>query len=117
MPAEMRAFAEQSFEQARSAFEKFIGAAQSTMSTLEGQSKAAQASAKDVSSKAMAFVEQNMSATFQYAHKLVQARDPQTVMQLHADFVRAQMQALTDQAKSLGEAASKATMESMRPKS
>ena len=51
IPAEMRAFAERSFEQARIAFDKFMETAQSTMNTLEGQSKVAQAGAKEISQK------------------------------------------------------------------
>ena len=116
IPAQMRAFAEQSVEQAKEAFEKFIGAAQTTMSTIEDQSKAAQAGAKDINEKVMAFAAQNVATAFDYAQKLVHAQDPQALLQLHNEYVRTQMQALSDQAKALGESA-KAAMESVKPKS
>src|SRR5262245_64586290 len=118
--AEMRAFAERSFEQAKLAFDKFMEAAQSTMNTFDGQSKVAQAGAKEVSEKIMSFAEQNVANAFDYAQKLVQAQDPQALMTLHNEFVRAQMQALTEQARELGEVASKAANDSAntaKPKS
>jgi phasin len=97
IPAEMRAFAERSFEQARIAFDKFIEAAQSTMNTLEGQSKVAQAGAKEMNHKIMSFAEQNVATAFDYAQKLVQAKDPQSLMALHGEFIQSQMQVLAEQ--------------------
>jgi phasin len=106
--AEMRAFAERSFEQAKLAFDKFMEAAQSTMNTFEDQSKVAQAGAKEVSHKIMSFAEQNVANAFDYAQKLVQAKDPQALLSLHGDFVRSQMQVLAEQARELSEVAGKA---------
>jgi phasin len=114
VPAEMRAFAERSFEQARIAFDKFMEAAQQTMNTLEGQSKAAQEGAKEISQKIMGFAEQNVATAFDYAQRLVQAKDPQSLMALHGEFVQAQMQVLADQARELTEIASKAARESAK---
>jgi hypothetical protein len=59
IPEEMRKFADQSVEQARKAFEAVISTAQQTVTTLEGRAAAAQAGAKDVGEKAMAFAEHN----------------------------------------------------------
>ena len=115
IPAEMRAFAERSFEQARIAFDKFMETAQSTMNTLEGQSKVAQAGAKEIGQKIMGFAEQNVATAFDYAQKLVQAKDPQSLMALHGEFVQAQMQVLADQARELTDIASKAARDSTRP--
>lgn len=115
VPAEMRAFAERSFEQARIAFDKFMEAAQQTMNTLEGQSKVAQEGAKEISTKIMGFAEQNVATAFDYAQKLVQAKDPQSLMALHGEFVQAQMQVLADQARELTDIASKAARDSTKP--
>jgi phasin len=115
IPAEMRAFAERSFEQARIAFDKFMEAAQQTMNTLEGQSKVAQEGAKEINQKIMGFAEQNVATAFDYAQKLVQAKDPQSLMALHGEFVQAQMQVLADQARELTDIASKAARDSTRP--
>ena len=115
IPAEMRAFAERSFEQAKIAFDKFMEAAQSTINTLEGQSKVAQAGATEISQKIMGFAEQNVATAFDYAQKLVQAKDPQSLMALHGEFVQTQMQVLAEQARELTEIASKTARDSTKP--
>jgi phasin len=104
-PAEMLAMTEQSIDQARTAFEKMMGMAQTTLGTVEERSKAAQAGARDVGAKVMEFAERNVADAFAYAQKLVHAKDPQTLVELHSEFVRTQIKTLTEQAKALGEAA------------
>jgi phasin len=117
IPTEMLAFAERSLEQAKLAFDKFMDAAQSTMNTFEDQSKVAQAGAKEVTQKIKDFAEQNVTTTFDHAQKLVQAKDAQTLLTLHGEFVQSQMQVLTEQARVLGEISSKAAMDTAKPKS
>ena len=114
IPAEMRVFAEQSMEQAKLAFEKFISAAHDTVNTLEGRAKSAQAGAKDVREKAMAYAEENVGNAFAFAQRVVQAKDMNDLMKLQADFIKTQMQVLTDQAKELGETATKHAMGATR---
>ncbi len=116
IPSEMRHVAEQSVAQAKQAFDGFMTAAQQAVSALEGQAAVAQASAKDMGKKAMSFAEQNVASSFEFAQKLVRAKDVQEVMQLQAEFARAQMEALGAQAKELGESATKAAMDTAKPK-
>jgi phasin len=114
IPAEMRQMAEQSVEQARKAFEGFITAAQQAVTTVEGQAAAAQVGAKDVGRKAMTFAGQNMATSFDFVQKLLRAKDVQEVLRLQSEFIRAQMEALSGQARELGESVSKAAMETTR---
>ena len=113
----MSAFAERSLEQAKLAFDKFMDAAQSTMNTFEGQSKVAQAATKEVAQKIKDFAEQNVNMTFDHARKLVEAKDAQTLLTLHGEFIQSQMQVLTEQARVLGEISSKPLMDTAKPKS
>jgi len=76
----------------------------------------ARAGAKDVGEKAMTFAQQNIMASFEFAQKLLRARDVQEVMKLQAEYIQAQMQMLNEQAKELGQSASKAAMDSAKPK-
>jgi len=108
IPSEMRAMAEKSVDQARQAFDGFVTAAHKAVSTFEGQAETARKGAKDVTEKAMTFVERNIAASFELAQQLVRAKDIQEVLRLQADYVRTQMQALTEQAKELGESGSRA---------
>jgi len=116
IPADMRAFTEQSMEQARKAFEGFIGSAQQAVSAFQGQAAVAQTGAKEVGQKVMTFAERNVSASLDFAHRLVQAKDVNEVIKLQSEYVNAQMQTLSQQAKELAEAASQAMRESTKPK-
>ena len=116
IPADMRAMAEKSVEQARVAFNTFMTAAQEAMATFEGQAKAAQAGAKDMSEKALGYAERNVANTFAFADRIVHAKDAQEFLRLQTEFVQAQMKELAEQAKELGESAAKMAMKSVPPK-
>lgn len=109
IPTEMREFAERSVSQARKAFEGFMGAIHKTGGTVDGATSSAQGTAKDVTLKAVTFAEKNVTSAFDLAEKLVHAKDVQEVLQLQAEYVRSQMEAIQAQTKELGEAVQKAT--------
>jgi len=107
VPAEMRALAEKSVEQARQAFETFISAATQAVSTADKRAADARAGAKDVSELAVRFAERNIASSFEFAQQLVRARDSGEVMALHSDYVKRQIATLSDQAKELTKEAAK----------
>jgi phasin len=115
VPVQMRQFAEQSLEQARKAVDGFLTAAQKTATTIDAQAAAAQSGAKDVSQKAMSFAEQNIASSFDFAQKLVRAKDLQEMMALQQEFMQSQMKVVTEQAQHLG-AAGKSAIEKAKPK-
>jgi len=101
IPAEMRALAEKSVDQARQAFETFMSAATQAASTADKQAAGARAGVKEVGELAVRFAERNVASSFEFAQQLVRAKDPQEVMALHADYVKRQIAALSEQAKEL----------------
>jgi phasin len=107
IPAEMRDFAEKSVDQAKKAFDGFMDAAYRAAGTVEGTTDAVHSGSKDLGRKAMGYAEQNVSTALDFASRLVNARDPQEILQLQAEFVRAQIEAFGEQAKDLGAAAAK----------
>jgi len=107
IPSDMRAFAEKSVEQAKQAFDIFIAAAQHAVSTAETQAASAQAGAKEVGELAMGYAERNIASTFEFAQRLLQAKEPKEVVTLHTDYVNSQIATLTDQAKELSKRALK----------
>jgi phasin len=116
IPREMRALAEQSVEQARKTFDGFMTAVQKAASGMEGQASAAQAGAVDMRQKAMAFAEANVATSFDFAQKLLHAKDLEEVTRLQAEFVQRQMQALAEQSQELGQTATRAAAAATRPK-
>ncbi len=102
IPTEMRDFAEKSVEQARKAFEGFMGAAQRAAGTVEGTAELVQTNAKDLTAKTFEAAETNINAAFELARNLVQAKDLQEVMALQAEYLKSQFAAVQSQAKDLG---------------
>ena len=107
IPAEMRAMAEKGVEQAKQAFENLLAATQKAALTAGTQFTSMQTGAKEAGELAMRFAENNVASAFDFAEKLVRAKDPQEVAKLHADYARSQMEALSEQAKELGQKAAK----------
>jgi len=116
VPTQMRQFAEQSLEQARKAVDGFMTAAQKAVTTAEAQASAAQSGAHDIGHKAMSFAEQNVANSFDFAQKLVRAKDMQEIMALQQEFLQLQMKAMSEQAKDLGSTASQTATDAMRQK-
>jgi phasin len=102
IPLEMREFADKSVEQARKAFDGFVGAAQRTVDAMGASAETFQTGAQDVSRKAIAMAETNMAASFAFAQRLVRATDMVEVMQLQSDFLKSQMETMRLQAEELG---------------
>jgi phasin len=116
VPHEMRAFAEKSVEQAKTAFDNYMNQATKAMGAVEGQADAVTSGARDVSRQAFGFAEENVAAAFAFAEKLVRARDPQEIMQLQSEFAKETMQKLSDQTKTMSEQMQTAAREATKPR-
>ena len=116
IPQEMRSLAEANFHQARQAFDKFLSTAQQAAGSLEERGATVRAGAKDISAHAIAYAEKNVQASLDYAEQLLKAKDVSEVMQLHSEYVQAQMRALAEQASEMGQIVSRAAMDAVKPK-
>jgi phasin len=116
IPNEVRVLAEQSVTQARKAFEGFIEAASNAMGQMQGRAQAAQSSATEIAHKSLTYAEQNVAATFDFAQKLMRAKDGTEVMALQSEFLSRQMQALSAQVQELGQSAAKIVVDAAKPK-
>jgi phasin len=117
MPNEVRAFVEQSVSHARTAFDGIAQAANQAVAQWHGHAEAARAGASEIAHKSMAFAEQNMATTFDFAQKLMHAKDPTEVMRLQSEYLSHQMKALSTQAQDLGQSAAKIVTDIGKPKS
>jgi phasin len=116
IPKDMRAMAEASLNQARTAFEKFLAGAQQTAGTMEERGATVRAGAKDIGAKAISYAEQNVQASLDYAQSLLHAKDLTEIMKLHSEYVQAQMRSLAEQASEMGQIVSRAAMDAAKPK-
>ena len=116
IPKEVRSMAEASFEQARKTFDKFLTSAHEAAGSIEERGANVRASAKDVSTKAIAYAEKNVQASLDFAESLLQAKDLTEVMRLHSEYVQGQMRSLAEQASEMGQIVSRAAMDAVKPK-
>jgi phasin len=103
IPEQMREAADKSVNQAKKAFDDFIDATQKAVSKAEGSAQSLREGAADVNRQALAYVEENVAASFELAHRLVRARSVEEVAAIQQEFIQRQMKNLTQQGKSLGE--------------
>ena len=116
MPNELRSFAEQSVAQARKAVDGFIEAANKAVGQMRGRAEAAHSGATELAHKSMAYAEQNVAATFEFAQKLMRAKDAAELMAVQAEFLTRQMQTLSSQVQELGQSAAKLMVDAAKPK-
>jgi phasin len=108
VPGEMRDFAARSVEQARRAFDSFVGATQQAAGQAEATGQVMQQQATEAAKQVVGYAEQNMKAAFDHAQALVQAKGLDEVMKLQSGYMRDQIAAMQEQLKSMGETVQKA---------
>ena len=64
----------------------------------------------------MQYAEQNVAATFDFAQKLMKAKDSAEVMGLQSEYLGRQMQALSAQVQELGQSAARLVVDAAKPK-
>jgi phasin len=102
VPVDMRDFAQKSVEQARKAFESFVSVAQKTADAVDSASANVRANVKSVSTQSLGYAEENINAAFDFAQKLVQAKDPQEAFTLQSEYLKTQLAKMQTQAKEIG---------------
>ena len=103
----MRKMTEQSMEQVKTAISGYLQFFQRAVpgNVMGGN---------ELSNKVLNYAERNVANAFEFAQRLVQVRDVQSLAKLQMEFIQAQMQALTEQAKDLSETAIKAMTDSAK---
>jgi phasin len=108
VPNEMRDFADKSVEQARRAFDSFVGASQQAAGQAHTATETMQKQAMDATQQVVGFAGQNMKAAFDHAQSLVQAKGFEDVMKLQSGYLKDQIATMQDQLKAMGAAVQKA---------
>jgi phasin family protein len=107
IPTDMRKMTEQNLEQVRTAIHSYL---QFLRRAVPGDVMGG----SELTNKILGNAERNVASAFEFAQRLVQVRDFQALVGLQTEFIQAQMQAMTEQAKDLSETATKALMESAK---
>jgi hypothetical protein len=99
--------AEQTIELARRAMENYLDFFQRSMF-------ASPWAETDLNKKIQSYAGQNLATTFEFAQKLTKAKDLQELVQIQTKFMQTQMKALSEQAKDIGETATKEATQTIR---
>lgn len=102
IPDQMRDAADRTLDQAKKAVGQFMDATQQAVAKAEGSDNAVRGGAGDVQRQAMAYVEENIAAAFDFAGRLVHARTLEEVTALQQEFLQRQAYAAAEQGKTLG---------------
>jgi phasin len=108
VPNEMRDFANKSVEQARRAFDSFLGATHQAAGQAQTATQTLQKQATGASMQVVSFAEQNMKAAFDHAQSLVQAKGFDEVMKLQSGYLKSQIETMQGQLKAMGDTVQKA---------
>ena len=94
---------EQNMEKARGAMDYYF----SSFQNIWGRN--------DLTEKMQTYTEKHISAYAEFVGKLGQAKDFQEVFRIQTEFMQTQLNSLTEQARSLGEAYNKAATDATKP--
>jgi phasin len=103
IPEQMREVADKSVDQAKKAIGQYLDATQEAVAKAESSARSMREGAAEMGRQALAYVEENVAASFDFAKRLVHARTVEEIAALQKEFVEKQVASLTEQGKSLGE--------------
>jgi phasin len=105
IPNEMRDLAEKSVEQAKRAFEGFMGATQQATETAQDAASKMRDKTAGAAHQVVGFADQNVKAAFEHAQKLVSAKGIEDVVQLQSTYLKDQINAMQGQLKAMADMA------------
>jgi phasin len=109
VPPQVREFAKKSVDQAEKAVSTFLDSASKSVAMAPGPMT-------DVAKQALAITEANLKSSFEYARRLMQAKDIGELMQLQSDFLRSQFGVATEQFKKMTGGATSAANDASKDK-
>src|SRR3954447_2894334 len=81
----VRQAAETTLSQAKQAVDQYMREATRLYGAVEASAEAAQAGGREINRKAISFAETNVNAAFDFAQRLVRAKDPKEIVQLQQE--------------------------------
>ena len=101
IPASVRDLASKSVDQAREAYNRFLEAARQAHDVVMKSSDVITSGAREINQKAVKYTEANLQANFEFAQRLVHAKDIKEALDIQNQFARQQMETFAHQAQEL----------------
>jgi hypothetical protein len=107
IPTDMRKMIDRCVEQVRTGISSYLQLLQRAVpGNVMGGS--------ELTNKVLNYAERNLARAFEFAGKLAQVRDVQTLARVQVEFIQEQIQAITEQTKDLSEGMTTALTDSMK---
>jgi hypothetical protein len=107
IPTDMRKMIDRCVEQVRTGISNYLQLLQRAVpGNVMGGS--------ELTNKVLNYAERNLARAFEFAGKLAQVRDVQTLARVQVEFIQEQIQAITEQTKDLSEGMTTALTDSMK---
>ena|SRR6516165_8515717 len=103
----MREMAQTTLDRAKEAVTKYMTESQKMREKVDSGVRSSYSNLKDMNDKAVAFAEANVSAGFDLAQKLLDAKDPQEVGKIYQAHLKEQIEKMNEQFRELGSLMSK----------
>jgi len=103
----MRDMTEQNLNQTRMMWEGFLTTARNSYEGLDQQGS-------ETRGRLLSLVQETLTNSFDFAHKIVRARSPQDLFQLESEFISRQAQLIAEHSKELGQNAMRGAQEAGR---
>ncbi|MFY9828219.1 MAG: phasin family protein [Rhodoplanes sp.] len=107
VPTDIREITEQSIDHVRNGINGYLEFFQHALPGNVG-------GGPELGKKILGYAERNVATAFEFAQRMLQVKDVQSLGRLQMEFLQAQMQAMTEQVKDLTETATKAVVESAK---
>ncbi len=101
IPANVREAIAKSVEQAKDAYVRLTDASRQAQELVAKSTSAMTSGAKELQEKAIQYTEANVSASFEAATRLVNAKDIKEALEIQGQFARRQVETYTQQAQEM----------------
>lgn len=102
IPAEMKAYADRTFDQAHKAFGVFVARAEEAVTRADGSAKLVGEKNVEANRRLLAFTEENVTAALELARALVRADTVEEMMRVQSEFATRRIEAMKSRAKDAG---------------
>jgi len=103
----MREMAQTTLDRAKEAVTKYMTESQKMRDKVDSGVRSSYSNLKEMNDKAVAFAEANVSAGFDLAQKLLDAKDPQDIGKIYQGHLKEQIEKMNEQFRELGSLMSK----------
>ena len=105
----MREMAQTTLDRAKEAVTKYMAESEKVREKVASGVRSSYSNLKEMNDKAVAFAEANVSAGFDLAQKLLDAKDPQEIGKIYQAHLKDQIEKMNQQFRELGSLMSKAS--------